>query len=261
MANMIVPKLMGGLGNQMFQIAAGYAAALRNNTMFAINYEIPFNGGQGQQPSIYQKTFYQKIPYTSYIPLKTFQEPHWHYYPIPLKKELLIDGYFQSEKHFIDYQYIIRNLFLFPQYIQDNINNKLNKIEGTKTGIHIRRGDYKNYPNIHDILNKQYYIDAMSKFNDTTFLVCTDNLNDAINDFQLENVIYSNCKNELEDLYLLTQCDNIILSNSSFAWWGAYLGKIKTKVICPDKWFGIDGPKNYEDIYIKEWEKINVIKF
>jgi hypothetical protein len=58
--------------------------------------------------------------------------------------------------------------------------------------------------------------------------------------------------NELEDLYLLSQMDAIIICNSSFSWWASYLGKQK-QVIAPKRWFGIKGPQDYQDIYNKNW--------
>ena len=70
--------------------------------------------------------------------------------------------------------------------------------------------------------------------------------------------IFKNLHNsdEIEDLYSLSQCDGVIISNSSFSWWGAWLGKKKYKVISPNRWFGPKGPKNYQDIYKKDWIKI-----
>jgi len=60
----------------------------------------------------------------------------------------------------------------------------------------------------------------------------------------------------LEDLYILSQCDNLILCNSSFSWWGEYLGIKKQNVICPAVWFKKDGPQDYQDIFRDGWIKI-----
>jgi hypothetical protein len=130
-----------------------------------------------------------------------------------------------------------------------------------KLGIHIRLGDYllPGYMSTHYICNRDYYINALSNFDLSEYapIVVTDNVNDYNKYMALDNVFISNSKSELEDLYLLSQCDAIIMSNSSFSCWGVYLGKEKERVYTPDRWFNVDGPKNYQDIYESDWIKIN----
>ena len=69
-----------------------------------------------------------------------------------------------------------------------------------------------------------------------------------VNDFhRLKN------SSDIQDLYSLSQCDSVIIANSSFSWWGSYLGKEKETVIAPARWFGKDGFQDFEDIYNKNW--------
>ncbi len=64
---------------------------------------------------------------------------------------------------------------------------------------------------------------------------------------------------DYEELWSISFCQNNIMSNSSFSWWGSYLNKNNNKkVFVPSIWFGPNGEKNYQDIYEKEWIKINV---
>ena len=73
----------------------------------------------------------------------------------------------------------------------------------------------------------------------------------------VDTVTNLNNENELEDLYSLSQCDGIIMSNSSFAWWGTYLGKNKYKVVSPSIWFNPSSPDLITtDLYKDEWIKI-----
>ena len=65
-----------------------------------------------------------------------------------------------------------------------------------------------------------------------------------------------NNEDEVEDLFALSQCDSIIMSNSSFSWWGAFLGKTKEKVICPIKWYGPKGPQDFHDLYEDKWIRV-----
>ena len=80
---MIVPHLLGGMCNQMFQIAAAYSAAKRNGTDFAINYNIATCALQGKHPINYKDTFYKNLPVTTNVPSKTYNAPDWAYSQIP----------------------------------------------------------------------------------------------------------------------------------------------------------------------------------
>jgi len=260
---MIIPNLKGGLCNQLFQTAAAYAHAKRSDTFFGINYNLKHNCIQGHPPTKYKDTLYKNILTTDSVPEEIYNEPKFEYVPIPIKKDLLIDGYFQSEKYFADCKDDIKSLFTFPDDIKEKVDTKLNQINKKKIGVHIRRGDYKMFPTTHPSQTTEYYDRALRHFSlertagNCIFILCTDDIPSVQVEFDLDKYgfIYSNSKSELEDLYLLSQCDSAIISNSSFAWWGAWLGKEKDKVICPGIWFGPDGPQDYHDIYVHGWEK------
>jgi hypothetical protein len=258
---MIVPRLKGGLGNQMFTIAAGASKALDLQTEFGINYNLfPHAGGQGKPPTHFKDTFYSKIKPTDAAPHYIFNEKDWSYSPIPDISDMIIDGYFQSGKHFANNKEYVKELFCFPENIKEKIDTALKRISTKKIGIHIRLGDYlmPGYITTHYICNRDYYVNALKEFDlsEYTSIVVTDNIADYNKYIALDNVIIGNGKTELEDLYLLSQCDAIIMSNSSFSWWGVFLGKEKEKICTPSRWFGQDGPQNYQDIYEKNWIKI-----
>lgn len=257
---MIIPRLKGGLGNQMFTIAAGASKAIDLQTDFAINYALPHAGGQGKAPVFFKDSLYKKISNTNHIPHHVFHEPDWAYTPLPNIKDMVIDGFFQSGKHFKNNNAVIKNLFSFPDSITEKVGKALSKVPTKILGVHIRLGDYlqPGYITTHYVCTRNYYVEALEQFDrsEYTVVVITDNVYDYNRYIALDNVIISNSKSELEDLFLLSQCDSVIMSNSSFSWWGTFLGKDKEKVCTPDKWFGVDGPKNYSDIYEDSWIKI-----
>lgn len=260
---MIVSNIKGGLCNQLFQIAAGYAHAKRCDTFFCIDYNLKHTCIQGHPPTKYRDTLYKNIMTTDESPKEQYNDPKHEYTPIPIKKDLLLNGFFQSEKYFANCKDDIRNLFQFPKEVTEKIDNKFKQLDKKKIGVHIRRGDYKMFSMTHPLQTTEYYEKALRHFSlertagNCVFILCTDDLPSVQAEFDLDkyNLVYSNSKSELEDLYLLSQCDSVIMSNSSFAWWGAWLGKEKEKVICPGMWFGPDGPQDYHDMYVHGWEK------
>ena len=259
---MIINNLMGGVGNQLFQISAGFAHAKNIQTEYAINYNIGLGNGQGFHHRRYKDTLYKNIPKTSHNVFIPYQDPKFSYTPISKLNNLCLIGYFQSRKYFLGYEEEVKNLLHFPISLRTKVQNKLDAIKKKKVGIHLRLGDYraKNIEGVfHKIDYSLYLNDATKKFGDDyEFLIFSDDLNLLKQEVNLKNFVNLKNDNEIEDLYSLSQCDSTIISNSSFSWWGSFLGKTKEKVICPDKWFGPRGPLDSYDIYEDSWIKISV---
>lgn len=260
---MIVANLKGGLGNQMFQIAAGYALARRTNQQFCINYKLQHNCIQGFAPSKYKDTLFSKIASTEHVPTKFYSEPHFHYSKIPDYDDVVIDGYFQSIKYFEEYFEEIRNLFTFPKSCYDKHQVIKEATQGS-IGMHIRRGDYLKYATTHTPQPIEYYIRAVEalrpKCQPYSVLVASDdwksvNEEKILDGFGGKVMCTMGCT-ELEDLYLLSQCKQLIISNSTLAWWAAILGVHNKEVAAPAQWFGPDGPQDYQDIYPEGWHKL-----
>ena len=108
------------------------------------------------------------------------------------------------------------------------------------------------------IINYASYLEkAMSLFDDSyEFLIFSDDQSLLKKRINLKKFIDLKNENEVEDLYALSQCDSIIMSNSSFSWWGSWLGKSKEIIVSPDQWFGHKGPKDYDDRFNEKWIKI-----
>lgn len=271
MDNIIIPNIKGGLGNQMFQIAAAMGHATKHGAQAAINYTYDKSCRKGNESSRYRDKFYSKIKVTEENPLYVYIEPHFHFSDIPYSGSTIIDGYFQSKKYFESCTDLIKDLFSFTdvdrqgwQRLRDNSAADMEN----PLGVHIRRGDYLLYPSIHPIQSDEYYKEAFNYFlngsvKPSSVIVCSDDWN-TLNRDNLINKIFNKkgipvyitkgCS-ELQDLYILSQCKNIIMSNSSFSWWGEFLG-VEKKTVAPKYWFGCDGPQDYYDIYNFNWKLI-----
>jgi len=252
---MIVPMLKGGLGNQMFQIANAYAHAKRNGFDWGINYGLSICPNQGHTATKYKDNLFSKIPDVDFRPQQVFHEPCFNYTSIPPLDNILLDGYFQSEKYFKDVE-DVGSLFNFPQEVKDKVDDFLKKIGENVVGIHIRRGDYKRFSNHLKITSSDYYIQAAKIVQGFKPIVCSDDWDSVNKEMNFKKAIQSPFSDELEDLYLLSQCDALMMCNSSFSWWASYIGKEKSIIIAPSVWFAESGPKEYQDIYREGWKVI-----
>jgi len=278
MNKIVIPNLKGGLGNQMFQIATTYAYAQKHGLDWGVNYNLQHYCIQGHNPNRYKDTLFKNIPEkrVNMENFKTYSEPKFSYTEIPLldtTHNIVLDGYFQSEKYFSDESvraYIQNTLFSVPNDVYSKVVSSIQKIKerlgyDSLIGIHVRRGDYKVYSSTHPLCPPSYYKDAIriirSKIKDQKMgiLLFTDDPNSVFSEFNFEendNVIFFNGSSELEDLCGLSLCDNLVICNSSFSWWGSYLGNPRY-VVAPTKWFGVDGPKDFHDVFRKDWIKLN----
>ena len=256
---MISSKLTGGLGNQMFQIAAAHALAILNNDQSCFDFDSCYTPLQGKPSNHYIYTIFKKInKKCDKLLNKQYYENDFSYSEIPYESNLILNGYFQSEKYFIDVKEEIINLFNISDYDKDIVNEvlSLNEIK-SKTSVHIRRGDYLKFPEIHKTCDVDYYKKAMSMFEDTTFIFISDDIPWVKNNFVGDNIIYSPFNDDIIDLTLMSMCDNNIIANSTFSWWGAYLNQNKNKkIIAPNKWFSENSKINESDIIPNDWVKI-----
>ena len=231
----MIVYIMGGLGNQMFQYAAGYAAAkalgetLELNTTF---YEQ--NKGRQYELGVFPISF----PVTNNVaePIKEKQ----HSYQEITKSGMMV-GYWQSEKYFNFVEDEIRQEFKLPK----------SEIHSDWVAVTVRRGDYLALPDVFAQLGEEYYGEAIKAFPEHQFVVfsddpvwCAENL--AWADFVLP------CNPPGQDLALLSSFKNHIIANSSFGWWGAWLANGK-KVIAPKNWFtnGLDDSDLIPDRWIR----------
>jgi uncharacterized protein YbaR (Trm112 family) len=265
---------MGGLGNQLFQIATAYAYARINNG----NLRILHITQNGNRP-VYWETLLSKIkPYlVNQIPSTlvywTEQYPTM-YRPIQTLTErgIYLAGYLQSSKYFYndEIKAEIKELFKPDDSLYKQIANKYEYLLKNKERvivIHARRTDYLKHPDVHAPLTGKYYENALcliqNKIKDPIFVLSSDDnkfwyeIKDSIPKvFNSEHFILEN-ETDINTFALLQQFENYIMSNSTFIWWCVWLSNSK-KVIAPKKWFGHAGPRFFDDIFEQNW---NVIEY
>lgn len=124
--------------------------------------------------------------------------------------------------------------------------------ETDEVAIHVRRGDYVSNPFYVDLFSEGYYERAMQEFPGGKFRVFSDDIEWCKKQTLFKDCLFSERKTEIEDLNLMASCKGIIMANSSFSWWAAFLGP-KKKVIAPLRWHP-DGIER--TVLLDSWKRI-----
>ena len=144
-------------------------------------------------------------------------------------RERGVDYYFQDEFWWQGYEDEIKKLF----------GSGIEPID--MVSIHVRRGDYVNNPFYVDLIKDGYYERAIEMFPDEDFLVFSDDIKFCKEYFKGKRFTFCNEKDEVKALNLMAGCKGHIIANSSFSWWGAYLGGGKT--VAPLAWYADGKPR------------------
>ncbi|NBB19423.1 alpha-1,2-fucosyltransferase [Runella sp. CRIBMP] len=272
---MIIVKLSGGLGNQLFQYALGRHLSIVNHTelkMDTSTFSQPSGGTTrtlaldtfkiraaqankdeikllaGEPNHIFQRVI-RKI---GFMPIYYFKEPHFHFYQpvLSLLDGVYLDGYWQSEKYFAEIADLIREdlkpIISFTNQYQ-TFKQSINQC--VSVSVHIRRGDYTKTSKSNRYLKPceaLYYQTAMEyltkRISNPVFFVFSDDIEWAKAnihfDFSTQYVVGNSAQ---EDLLLMASCQHHIIANSTFSWWGAWLNPHPDKiVIAPQKWFSTE---------------------
>lgn len=253
-------KLMGGLGNMLFQIATSYATSIRDNKEFICStndMQIPHKPYTEYVNNIFRKLKFSNLTFGPY-----FNEIGFHYNKIPtIINDGTLSGFFQSEKYFKDYRNEILNLFEIDDVTYSDLVRKYGELINKDTcSIHVRRGDYIGLSEYHQVLDMEYYINSVNRIGEEKhYLIFSDDINwcqDNFNFIKNKTIIKNNL--DYQDLYLMSLCKNNIIANSSFSWWGAWLNINNNKtVIIPKNWFGVRySNHNTNDLYCDDWIKM-----
>jgi hypothetical protein len=258
--NIVASNIYGGLGNTMFQIAAGYSTSLNENSDFIVDITGYFGG---HHPiSKYYNNIFQNVKISNQkINYDVYHEGDFHYCEIPtFHKNIKLNGHYQSEKYFKKNRDKVLELFNCNIEIKEKLINEFGDILKNKTcSIHVRRGDYLRLNNHHPVLSIDYYKESYNIIGEeTTYLIFSDDISHCKEQFGfIKNKKFIEGFKDYEELYLMSFCDNNIIANSTFSWWGAWLNKKENVVIAPSKWFG-PAYSSYitSDICPEHWVKI-----
>ena len=277
---MVIVKIIGGLGNQMFQYSyakaleqRGYAVKLDISAFKTYRlhggyqlykYKIDLDVTRQEENNI----FYKILRRLGFGFTKTRKEKNLFFNSnfLNIEDESYVEGYFQSEKYFENIRDTLLNQFVLNDEISSytkKISEMISKVENS-VSIHIRRGDFTNSTNIniHGICSLDYYEKAITilsnSFNDISYFVFSDDIKWAKDNLRINNAVYiasEETRIPHEDIYLMSLCNHNIIANSSFSWWGAWLNQNKKKiVIAPEKWFADDKmQKQSGGIVCKSW--------
>lgn len=281
---MITCNLMGGLGNQLFQIFATISYAIKSKNQFKFLNVPTLGDGSSTIRNTFWNSFLSRlkpflidnIPQPIHvIREKDFRFNELHIYEM-MERDCLIFGYFQSYKYFYEnYEMIIRIIGLEKQ--KEFLLQKLkldNEYLKNCISMHFRLGDYKHLQQYHPLLPYKYYLKSLSLIKNTknefyTILffcedVDIDDVLETIHKLEEEfpNYTFIRGENTLEDcqqMLLMSCCHHNIIANSSFSWWGAYFNSWSDKIVCyPSIWFGDALNHNTSDLCPPEWNKIMV---
>jgi len=254
---MVTAFLQGGLGNQMFQVCAAISLALENDDEYVFDMSKHFLSNQGRKCKNYLNNIFRNLNFSSNLPIKNvYHEPRFSYEKINYLPDVCLMGYFQSEKYFKKFSREIRELFAPDPQSMQIIKNKYGEIlEKNTVAVHIRRGDYTRLSNYHPPCSLEYYSRAMDHFpKDSVFLIFSDDIEWCKTTFEGDNFVFIENNEDYIDFYLISLCKHVILANSSFSWWGAWLNNNENKrVIAPHKWFGDSVEHDTRDLYCEGW--------
>lgn len=287
--NTVSCNLMGGLGNQLFQIFSTISYGIDTNRSIIFPYSNELNIGV-TRPT-YWDTFLQNIiSFTSIhnnqisnsllYNFDRFNETAFHFNEIPtnLNNRIMLNGYFQSYKYFIQNKETIFSLINLQKQQQTTVLSYQNyfNTHNTTISMHFRFGDYLNLTHIYTILDFQYYFNAISKLTNlinnkiTILYFCENKDNEIVNEIinklllHFSDISFIKVDDNICDwkqLLIMSCCDHNIIANSTFSWWGAYLNTNINKIVCyPNKWFSTNIANKTIDLFPEEWLVTNIMK-
>jgi hypothetical protein len=288
---MIVVKLIGGLGNQLFQYALGRHLSIMNQTELFLDisgfetyklhkYSLWPYKIQAELASKHLLAQYKSPPrrliswFSSLLSqrpkMSRVLEPHFQFTDEILEcvGNIYLQGYWQSEKYFAAIRdNLLKELEVstFQSGRDLEISKQIQAV--SSVSLHVRRTDYVTNEmtnSFHGTCDIDYYNRAItaisSMVDDISFFVFSDDPKWAKDNLNISHPVvfvdHNTAERNYEDLRLMSQCRHHIVANSSFSWWGAWLNPKPEKIVfAPKKWFNAV-EQNNKDLIPSRWNKI-----
>lgn len=272
---MIIARLQGGLGNQMFEYAFGRSLALTHATDLALDLshyaedpqrhyaldafrieahiatpaEIARLVGKNSVTKKLKRLFSTRVVH----------EPHFAFYAPALEADdpCYLDGYWQSENYFAKHAPAIRSELTLIHPFGEVARAFEARMSDTSVSVHVRRGDYAGSQ--FALCSPEYYQAAIARITEHVpsphFFMFSDDVTWVRTHLNLPNstIVSGHTLSDTEELILMSRCRHHIIANSSYSWWGAWLdNRPNTAVIAPKRWFVAD-VHNTTDLLPSHW--------
>lgn len=286
---MVIAKLYGGLGNQLFQYATARSISHRVNSELVLDihwydevhsnasprfYELGnfnisarvTNSYEAKKISWHYSRFLKFVPI--FKPWRYLREKHYQFDReiVQLSGDLYLDGYWQSPKYFENIRSLLLEELKVKQALPEKDENIINEMRAANSvAVHVRRGDYLSAKAIavHGLCGLDYYNAAIDLINERVnkphYFIFSDDMEwvkaHLLIDGPCRYIDHNVGKDSYKDMVLMSHCRHHIIANSSFSWWGAWLSDYSDKVvIAPKRWFQV----NYDTSHLipEGWVRI-----
>jgi hypothetical protein len=254
----IVVRLMGGLGNQLFQYAAGRRLASRHGVELVLdlgwfrheaqlvaaprrfelepfgfdNERIELDPNEIRRWESDSRSFFRR---RRLVIRQRDGDLRVDARVLEAGDDVVLVGYWQSEQYFLDVEEAIRSEVGRPS-----------PSDGRAVAVHIRRGDYVAHAQthaVHGVLPVEYYNEALHlvarRVDGAQFLAFSDDPEWV--KAELGSILpleVATAGSAHDDLVAMARCRHHVIANSSFSWWGAWLGeRDDSVVVAPSRWF------------------------
>lgn len=281
---MLTIELTGGLGNQLFQLFTilSYSIDHQDPDIF-IPKDKKNNFGLSNRylRPTYWNTIFKYIDNVILHehqpePINTvYRQPDFNYHPIDKinGQHIKFYGYFQSEKYFIHNKAKLMELLGYEELTKSLLEQYYDSSErdiqdfDNSVSLHFRIGDYKLNTGQHNILPLDYYDSALELLRDQNietvyyFYEHEDKTQvtkhiDYLKTVHKYKFIEIHVQNDWEEMLIMGKCTHNIIANSSFSWWGAWLGEGTGKILYPEQWFGPLYNHDISDLCPDRWIKV-----
>jgi hypothetical protein len=292
---MLSCHLMGGLGNQLFQIFATMSFGIKYRKRILLPYSKSLTTGV-ERPTYWDTLFSEIKSLTTYNEENPILARQHTNYIMNTMKNIKEHGFKHDAsvachiENMYDIDYCLKGYFQTPKYFSENCENIMNTLkfrekkevvktkyftasDKTSVSLHFRLGDYLEKQEYHNILSIKYYCAAIQKIiecvGDNLKVTCFFEEGDreriklsiAVLQKRFPNLEFLEINTEIPDweqMLYMSACDHNIIANSSFSWWGAFLNENPSKIVCcPFTWFGPAMHYNeMSDLIPSEWNRI-----